>query len=117
MRVLLIRHGETAWNREGRYQGRCDPALSASGRRQVRSLAAELATCRACSIVSSPLRRAHETALGIGRRLGLEVGVEAGLSELSFGAWEGLTQAEQEEGWVLTCVSHPLTDGVVLEIE
>lgn len=99
MRVLLIRHGETAWNRDGRYQGRSDPPLTAQGRQQARLLGAELAARGIGAIVSSPLRRAHQTALDIGHRLGLEVGIDAGLCELSFGAWEGFTQAQVKARW------------------
>jgi probable phosphoglycerate mutase len=99
MSLLLIRHGETAWNRQGRYQGRSDPPLTARGREQARLIGAELAAVHAHSIVSSPLRRAHATALDIGRRLSLPVELDGGLSELSFGVWEGLTQAEVKQRW------------------
>lgn len=99
MSLLLIRHGETVWNRQGRYQGRSDPPLTMRGREQARLLGAELADVHARSIVSSPLRRAHATALDIGRRLSLPVELDGGLSELSFGIWEGLTQAEVKQRW------------------
>jgi broad specificity phosphatase PhoE len=99
-RLLLIRHGLTDWNREGRFQGHLDPPLSDVGRAQAALLAARLAASEAHrprSIVSSPLRRALETAEAIGAAVGLaSVGVtrDARLIELGQGAWEGHTHAE-----------------------
>ncbi len=54
MKLLLVRHGETSWNRDGRYQGRSDTPLSARGKRQAQALAERLAASDEISIVASP---------------------------------------------------------------
>ncbi len=96
---MLIRHGQTGWNRTGRYQGRSDPPLSLQGLQQARELGERLTSSGAHSLISSPLRRAHDTALCVGRYLHLEVDLDQRLSELSYGVWEGLTQAEVRKRW------------------
>jgi probable phosphoglycerate mutase len=87
MHILLVRHGETPWNREGRYQGRTDIPLSPEGERQVRALGERLASIPIAAAIASPLSRARATAEAIlaGRSLSLD----AGLLEISHGAWEG----------------------------
>src|SRR5687767_15840014 len=65
MHILLVRHGETAWNREGRYQGRTDVPLSPDGEAQVRRLGARLAHVRIARAIASPLSRAKSTAEAI----------------------------------------------------
>lgn len=96
MNILLVRHGETAWNREGRYQGRTDIPLAPSGESQVIALAARLAHIPIAAAVASPLVRAKRTAEAIltGRDTVLEL--DAGLMEISHGAWEGLLSADVE---------------------
>ena len=93
--LLLVRHGETDWNRDGRWQGHSDTPLNELGRRQARELAAELDGVDV--VYSSDLARARETAEIIAARLGVPVRLDARLRERSFGAWEGLTTAEIEE--------------------
>ena len=94
--ILLARHGETDWNREGRFQGHADPPLNETGRAQAAALAVELAEVELAAVYSSPLRRALETARGRGGRAGLEpVAVDA-LREVDVGSWQGLTRAEIE---------------------
>jgi broad specificity phosphatase PhoE len=97
--LLFVRHGETAWNEAGRYQGRSDPPLSPKGEAQARHLGLSLRDKAIGMIVSSPLRRAHETALAIGESAGLPVARDERLAELGFGAWEGLTQPEVKQRW------------------
>jgi broad specificity phosphatase PhoE len=92
--LLLARHGETDWNRDGRWQGHSDTPLNELGRRQARELAAQLDGVDA--LYSSDLARACETAEIVAERLGLEVRTDPRLRERSFGAWEGLTSAEIE---------------------
>lgn len=96
MHILLVRHGETAWNREGRYQGRTDVPLSPDGEAQVRRLGVRLAHVRITRAVSSPLSRAKTTAEAIlvGRNVTLEL--DDGLLEISHGAWEGKLSADVE---------------------
>ncbi|MBU2767684.1 histidine phosphatase family protein, partial [Acidithiobacillus ferrivorans] len=56
--LFLLRHGETEWNRSGRYQGRCDPEVTPNGEAQARRVAERLARLNLAAIVASPLRRA-----------------------------------------------------------
>jgi glucosyl-3-phosphoglycerate phosphatase len=93
--LLLVRHGETDWNRDGRWQGHSDTQLNDAGREQARRVAGELGNVDV--IYSSDLARARETADIIAAQLGdLEVNVDRRLRERSFGAWEGRTASEIE---------------------
>jgi 2,3-bisphosphoglycerate-dependent phosphoglycerate mutase len=93
---LLARHGETDWNREGRWQGHSNTSLNELGREQAEALADEL-TDEIDVVYSSDLARARETAEIVAGRLGLEVWLDPRLRERGFGSWEGLTRAEIEE--------------------
>ncbi|HEX5584150.1 histidine phosphatase family protein [Gaiella sp.] len=90
-RVLLARHGETEWNRLGRWQGHADPPLNELGRRQAAVLAEQLAGDGVAAIYSSDLRRASETARIVADRLGLDVTERPELREMDVGSWSGLT--------------------------
>jgi broad specificity phosphatase PhoE len=92
--LLLVRHGETDWNRDGRWQGHSDTALNDAGREQARLLARELSDVDV--VYSSDLARARETAEILAEELGLEVRLDPRLRERGFGAWEGRTTAEIE---------------------
>ena len=94
MRMLLLRHAETDWNRERRFQGGRDVPLSATGRQQAESAARLLAATRLDAVWSSPLRRARDTAAAIAAPQGLCVREEAAFREMGFGEWEGLTRDE-----------------------
>lgn len=96
MNILLVRHGETAWNREGRYQGRTDIPLSEHGQAQVQRLGDRLRNVPIAAAIASPLSRAKTTAEAIlaGRSLALEL--DAGLLEISHGGWEGKLASEVE---------------------
>ena len=90
--ILLARHGETDWNREGRFQGHADPPLNATGHAQAAELAAELKDVELAAVHSSPLRRALETAQRVAAEHGLEpVAVDA-LREVDVGSWQGLSR-------------------------
>ena len=89
--LLLVRHGETDWNADGRLQGHTDRPLSDFGRRQARQLAEELADESLEAIYASDLARARETAEIVGGRLELPVVLEPDLREKDWGTWEGLT--------------------------
>jgi probable phosphoglycerate mutase len=93
-RLLLARHGETDWNRIGRWQGHADPPLNETGRRQAVELAERLAGDGIAAVYSSDLVRASETARVVGDRLGLPIVQDAGLREIDVGSWSGLTRAE-----------------------
>ncbi len=93
--LLLVRHGETEWNRLGRFQGHTDIALNDEGRRQARVLAAGLSGRTISAVAASDLSRARETAQIIADSLGLPlVCVDHALRERSYGAFEGLTREE-----------------------
>jgi probable phosphoglycerate mutase len=92
--VLLIRHGETVWNGEGRIQGHLDSALSAAGRAQARALGERLAEEGIDVLASSDLGRALTTAAAIAAATDLEVVVDSRLRERGFGALEGMTWPE-----------------------
>lgn len=106
--LYMLRHGETAWNTERRMQGTKNSALTERGRAQAlamgRALKAELAHEPGPTVfLRSPLGRTRETALLIGRELGLDPAEwrdDARLAELSYGEWEGFTWKEIE-------ASHP----------
>src|SRR5262252_2076150 len=94
--LLLVRHGETDWNAEGRLQGHTDRPLSDFGRRQARALADELAGDSIVAVYASDLSRARETAEIVAAQLGLEVALDPRLREKDWGTWEGLTPEERE---------------------
>lgn len=95
--VYLARHGETSWNREGRWQGHTDIALNDAGRAQARALGELLRGRDIASIHSSDLLRAKETAQAVAAVLGVaDVVVDRALRERSFGIFEGLTRRECE---------------------
>jgi probable phosphoglycerate mutase len=95
--ILLVRHGETDWNLERRWQGHTDRPLNQTGRAQARELAKRLATEPPHAIYSSDLARARETAEIVAERLGLPVAVDPRLREVDVGEWSGLTMADVEE--------------------
>ena len=92
----LIRHGETAWNRESRFQGQADPPLNDAGRAQARAVAKRLAGVSFAAAYASDLRRVTETAAAVARGRELRVTELAELREKRFGEWEGLTYQEAE---------------------
>lgn len=96
--LMLIRHGETTWNREGRWQGHADPDLTAEGLAAAEALARRLAEAHAVcpwqAVFASDLLRARKTADRIARALALPVEVDARLRELDVGRWSGQTRAQ-----------------------
>jgi 2,3-bisphosphoglycerate-dependent phosphoglycerate mutase len=94
--LLLVRHGETDWNADGRLQGHTDRPLSDFGRRQAQQLAAELEGEELEAIYSSDLSRARETAEIVAERVGLPVALDPDLREKDWGNWEGLTAVERD---------------------
>ena len=97
-RLLVWRHGRTAWNQAGRFQGQQDPPLLAAGRSEAvlaaRELVAEGLTADATVVATSDLTRAAETAAVLADLLGVRPHVEPRLREQGLGAWEGLTRDE-----------------------
>jgi len=94
--LLLVRHGETDWNADGRLQGNTDRPLSDFGRRQAQQLAHELADEDLEAIYASDLSRARETAEILGEQLGLATVLDPDLREKDWGTWEGLTGIERD---------------------
>ena len=101
-RIIVVRHGETAWSREKRHTGRSDLPLTAEGREQARGLMAQLAGLDFAAVFVSPLQRARETCelAGFADR----AVVEPDLIEWDYGEYEGMTSSEIEQrrpGWTL----------------
>jgi probable phosphoglycerate mutase len=96
-RLCLVRHGETAWNAEGRVQGQLDIPLSATGRSQARAVAAALAGEAFDAIWSSDLVRVQQTAEPTAQLLKKEVRLAPGLRERDYGEFQGITYAEARE--------------------
>ena len=94
--LLLVRHGQTDWNRTHRWQGHTGAPLNDKGRRQAEELAQQIDS-RIDAVYSSDSERAYETALILAQRRNLQVQVDPRLRELDFGEWEGLTRAQINE--------------------
>jgi len=99
MRLFLIRHGRTAWNAQGRFQGCRDIPLDETGRAQARAMALHASRIPFSAVWSSPLARARETAEALARKTGLEVCEHGGLSEICHGKWEGLKAEVVARRW------------------
>lgn len=96
-RVILWRHGRTAWNAESRFQGQTDIELDELGLRQAKAAADELALLEPVAVVSSDLQRASRTAQFLADRMGLTVTLDPDLRETFAGEWEGLTRQQLDE--------------------
>lgn len=95
VKVILVRHGETEWNRLRRIQGgNSDTQLNQRGRKQAESLALRLKQEEIQAVYSSPLQRAQDTARAIAGYHQLPVGVEPSLKEIEVGELEGVSIAE-----------------------
>lgn len=97
LHLILVRHGETDWNAQRRYQGQSDVPLSELGKRQAELVAERLARLKIDAVYASDLKRALETARVVAEKSGLEVLPEPRLRELKFGVLEGLTFDEAQE--------------------
>ena len=97
--MWLLRHGETPLSVEKRFSGRGDPTLTDRGVAQAKAAAHRLAEHNIDAVISSPLRRAMQTAEAVAEAVGVDVAVEDGFVETDFGAWEGLTFAEVRSRW------------------
>jgi probable phosphoglycerate mutase len=96
-RLLVIRHGQSTWNADGRWQGQADPPLSALGEEQARDAAGRLRAGQFSRVVASDLRRARRTAEILAEALGVAVELDPDLREIDVGDWEGLTRAQINE--------------------
>jgi len=99
MDVLLVRHGQTRWNREQVFRGSIDVELDETGRRQAELLGRALSGRAVTAVYSSPLRRAADTAEAIARPHGLAVATVPAMTDMSFGQWEGKADGEVRDRW------------------
>lgn len=95
-RLLIVRHGETPWNVEGRLQGHADIDISEKGRQQAREVAKRLAETPIDVAYSSDLARARHTAEIVLDQRGVPLHSTEGLRERFYGVFEGLTVAERQ---------------------
>ncbi len=99
-RIILVRHGQTEWNRVERVRGQVDIALDAHGLTQAAATASRIAEQWApVAVYCSPLRRARQTAAAIAERLALPVTDAEGMNDMNFGEWQGLSPKEIAERW------------------
>lgn len=99
MKLLLVRHGETQWNKSDRFQGQYDIALNRRGLAQARQTARALAKEACSAVYSSPLIRTMQVAREIAQPAGLPVVEVDSLKELDLGELEGVTGEEMRSGW------------------
>ena len=98
--VVLVRHGQTEWNRVERFRGQADVPLNETGRAQAEATARRIAAeWQPVAVYSSPLSRAVKTAEAIARQVGLPVQTHHGLTDINYGQWQGLTPDEARESW------------------
>lgn len=95
-KLLLIRHGETNWNKLGKFQGSIDIELTDKGKKQAKLLNERLKG-KFDYIYTSPLKRAKETADILARSSNKKLNIVQGMKEINFGSWEGLTIKEISE--------------------
>jgi phosphoserine phosphatase len=107
IRIILVRHGETAWNREGKFQGRLDIELNEAGRSQAKRLAKALSDVHVDTIYSSPLKRSFVTAELIADYHSTPVITADAFNEIDHGSWEGMhlrevvdKHGEMYESWI-----------------
>lgn len=99
-RIILIRHGQTAWNKQDRIRGQVDVPLDDTGLAQAVATAARVAAeWKPVALYSSPLRRAVQTAQAIAEHVGLEVRTVPGFNDMNFGQWQGLSYSEVRQKW------------------
>ena len=99
-RILLVRHGESVWNAEGRWQGAANPPLSEAGRAQARALAERVVGDGIDGVVASDLDRARETAQIVAEALGLRIpSIDPGWRERDVGEISGHTREEIDAKW------------------
>jgi len=122
MHIYLIRHGETMWNREFRFQGHSDIPLSERGWEQSRLVAAKLAPLGIEMVFASDLQRAASTAAVIAATSRVPIKLLPGLREVDYGAWEGLTGEEIKQrfpearkNWLKNLAESRPPDGESLE--
>ena len=94
MRIYILRHGQTHWNKLLRWQGNQDTILDETGVKQIHRSAEELSLCGVSKIYTSPLKRAAMSAGILNRKIGVDIIYREGLREIHLGKWEGFTTQE-----------------------
>jgi broad specificity phosphatase PhoE len=98
--IVLVRHGQTEWNKVERIRGRADIALDATGLAQAEVTGQRVASeFHPVEVYCSPLQRALQTARAIASLLGREPQIDAGFVDMDFGAWQGLSAPEVRQRW------------------
>jgi probable phosphoglycerate mutase len=98
--IVLIRHGQTEWNRNDRFRGRADVPLNETGLAQAEATGWRVAKAwQPVAVYSSPLGRAVKTAEAIAKHFDLPVQIHPGLADIDFGDWQGLTPDEARQRW------------------
>ncbi len=99
-RIILVRHGQTEWNRVERFRGRADVPLNDAGLAQAEATGRRVAAeWQVSAIYASPLSRAMRTAEAIAAHYGLPVQAHPGLADIDYGQWQGLTPEEARARW------------------
>ena len=98
-KLIIVRHGQTLWNLERKYQGHSDIALTDTGLKQAQAVAERLAEEAVAAVYASDLSRAYKTAGYIAAKHNLTVHTVPELREIKFGDWEGLTYEEISVRW------------------
>jgi probable phosphoglycerate mutase len=99
-RIILVRHGQTEWNRIERFRGRADVPLNETGIGQAEATGQRVAAkWRPVAIYSSPLSRSVKTAEAIARHFDMLVEVHSGLADIDYGEWQGLSPEEVRSRW------------------
>ena len=99
MNLYMVRHGQTAASRENRFSGSSDPPLTEVGEAMAQAFARVYASMEWEAVYTSPMQRTRQTADALCRLTGLQAIVEDGLTEIDYGEWEGLRQADVKERW------------------
>lgn len=98
--IVLVRHGQTEWNRVERFRGRFDVPLNATGQKQAEQTAARIASqWKPTAIYASPLSRAMDTAQTIAKKFDLPVIPTDGLVDIEYGQWQGLSPEDASKQW------------------
>ena len=98
--IILVRHGQTEWNRIERFRGRADVPLNETGLAQAEATGRRVAqTWQPMAIYTSPLSRSIKTAQAIAKHFNLPVQIHPGLADIDYGAWQGLTPDEARQRW------------------
>jgi broad specificity phosphatase PhoE len=98
--IILVRHGQTEWNRIERFRGRADVPLNEAGLVQAEATGMRVAAeWKPAAVYSSPLSRAIKTAEAIAKHFDLPVQIQPGLADIDYGEWQGLTPDEVRDRW------------------